>query len=112
MKQLKNPKVSTLRTEVSNFLTQWHNDFILDYWWRKKHNVAFGSIAHREMNFIDMFIEYQEDIIIKRARLKNQRKEEEDWLGKERMENIVQMSQSEIDDDYENIDFENYKVNG
>lgn len=112
MKQLKNPKVSTLRTEVSNFLTQWHNDFILDYWWRKKHNVAFGSTAHREMNFIDMFIEYQEDIIIKRARLKNQRKEEEDWLGKERMENIVQMSQSEIDDDYENIDFENYKVNG
>lgn len=112
MKQLKNPKVSTLRTEVSNFLTQWHNDFILDYWWRKKHNVAFGSTAHREMNFIDMFIEYQEDIVIKRARLKNQRKEEEDWLGKERMENIVQMSQSEIDDDYENIDFENYKING
>ena len=76
---------------------------------RKKHDVAFGSAAHREMNFIDMFIEYQEEVIIKRAQLNEQRKEEEDWLGKERLENMVQMSQQEIDDDYENIDIENYK---
>ena len=109
MKPSKNQKVNALRTEVSNFLTRWHNDFILDYWWRKKHDVAFGSAAHREMNFIDMFIEYQEEVIIKRAQLKEQRKEEEDWLGKERLENMVQMSQQEIDDDYENIDIENYK---
>lgn len=109
MKPLKNQKANALRTEVSNFLTRWHNDFILDYWWRKKHDVAFGSAAHREMNFIDMFIEYQEEVIIKRAQLKEQRKEEEDWLGKERLENMVQMSQQEIDDDYENIDIENYK---
>lgn len=109
MKLSKNQKANALRTEVSNFLTRWHNDFILDYWWRKKHDVAFGSAAHREMNFIDMFIEYQEEVIIKRAQLKEQRKEEEDWLGKERLENMVQMSQQEIDDDYENIDIENYK---
>ena len=109
MKPSKNQKANVLRTEVSNFLTRWHNDFILDYWWRKKHDIAFGSAAHREMNFIDMFIEYQEEVIIKRAQLKEQRKEEEDWLGKERLENIVQMSQQEIDDDYENIDIENYK---
>ena len=109
MKPSKNQKANVLRTEVSNFLTRWHNDFILDYWWRKKHDVAFGSAAHREMNFIDMFIEYQEEVIIKRVQLKEQRKEEEDWLGKERLENIVQMSQQEIDDDYENIDIENYK---
>lgn len=109
MKPSKNQKANVLRTEVSNFLTRWHNDFILDYWWRKKHDVAFGSAAHREMNFIDMFIEYQEEVIIKRAQLNEQRKEEEDWLGKERLENMVQMSQQEIDDDYENIDIENYK---
>ena len=109
MKPSKNQKANVLRTEVSNFLTRWHNDFILDYWWRKKHDIAFGSAAHREMNFIDMFIEYQEEVIIKRAQLNEQRKEEEDWLGKERFENMVQMSQQEIDDDYENIDIENYK---
>ena len=109
MKPSKNQKANALRTEASNFLTRWHNDFILDYWWRKKHDIAFGSAAHREMNFIDMFIEYQEEVIIKRAQLKEQRKEEEDWLGKERFENMVQMSQQEIDDDYENIDIENYK---
>ena len=75
MKPSKNQKANALRTEVSNFLTRWHNDFILDYWWRKKHDVAFGSAAHREMNFIDMFIEYQEEVIIKRAQLNEQRKE-------------------------------------
>ena len=109
MKQSQNQKVNVLKTEISNFLTEWHNDFILDYWWRKKHGVAFGSAAHREMNFIDMLIEYQEEVIIKCAQLKAQRKEEEDWLGKERLENMVQMTQSEIDDDYENLDLENYK---
>lgn len=109
MKQSQNQKVNALRTEISNFLTEWHNDFILDYWWRKKHGIAFGSAAHREINFIDMLIEYQEEVIIKCAQLKAQRKEEEDWLGKERLENMVQMTQSEIDDDYENLDLENYK---
>ena len=97
MKQLKNQKTNTLKREVNNFLTGWHNDFILDY------------AAHREMNFIDMFIEYQEEVEIKRAQAKAKRKEEEDWLGKEALENAVQMSQSEIDEDYENLDFRNYK---
>ena len=109
MKPLKNPKVSELRKEVNNFLVKWHNDFILDYWWRKKHDVAFGSSVHREMNFIDMLIEYQEEVAIRSAQLKAQRKEEEEWLGKERLENMVEMSQEEIDEDYENIDIENYK---
>ena len=102
------PKKQNLNKDINNFVFNW-DLFPLDYWWRKKHDVAFGSAAHREMNFIDMFIEYQEEVIIKRAQLKEQRKEEEDWLGKERLENMVQMSQQEIDDDYENIDIENYK---
>ncbi len=109
MKQLKNQKTNTLKREVNNFLTGWHNDFILDFWWRKKYGVAFGSAAHREMNFIDMFIEYQEEVEIKRAQARAKRKEEEDWLGKEALENAVQMSQSEIDEDYKNLDFRNYK---
>lgn len=109
MKPSRNQKVSELRKEVNNFLVKWHNDFILDYWWRKKHDVAFGSSAHREMNFIDMFIEYQEEVEIRSAQLRAQRKEEEDWLGKERLESMVEMSQEEIDEDYENIDIENYK---
>lgn len=109
MKLLRNPKASELRKEVNNFLVKWHNDFILDYWWRKKHDIAFGSSAHREMNFIDMFIEYQEEVAIRSAQLKAQRKEEEQWLGKERLESMVEMSQEEIDEDYENIDIENYK---
>ena len=45
-----------LRKSVDDFVNRWHSGFILDYWWRRKHNVAFGSPEHRRMNFIDMYI--------------------------------------------------------
>lgn len=106
MKQSSNQRVSELRQETSNFLTEWHNSFILDYWWRKKHNIPFGSSAHREMNFIDMLIEYQEEIEIKRMRIQAMRKEEEELMGDE-AENVVHMTQQEIDDEYDKLDLEN-----
>ena len=45
--------------EIDKFIFKWH-DFPFDYWWRKKYKIPFGSQAHREMNFIDMYIEYRE----------------------------------------------------
>ncbi len=96
----------SLREEINNFLTRWHNDFLLDYWWRRKHNVAFGSSAHREMNFLDMLIEYQEELMIRRSRIKAERKEEEEWLGKR--EDVISLSKKEIDEDYENLNLEEY----
>ena len=50
--------------KVNHFLINWHK-FTFDYWWRKKYNIAFGSPQHREMNFIDMFIEYKEEVLFK-----------------------------------------------
>ena len=71
-----------------------------------EHNVPFGSSAHREMNFIDMLIEYQEEIEIKRMRIQAMRKEEEESMGDE-AENVVHMTQQEIDDEYDKLDLEN-----
>ena len=45
--------------EIEHYIFNWHS-FPIDYWWRKKYNVPFGSRQHREQNFIDMLIEYQE----------------------------------------------------
>ena len=86
-----------LRQKISNFLNRWHSDFILDYWWRKKHNVPFGSPEHRAMNFIDMLIEYQEDEEVRRARERAIMEEYEDTGG-------MKISQEEIDSDYDNLD--------
>lgn len=94
MKQAKNQQME-LQREISNFLLNWHSHFILDFWWRRKHNVAFGSSKHREMNWIDMLIEYKEDEEIQK--IKSGSKNFEDNIGE-------RMTQEEIDSDYENLD--------
>ena len=57
------PKKQNLNKDINNFVFNW-NLFPLDYWWRKKYNIPFGSKKHREMSFIDMAIEWKEEKII------------------------------------------------
>jgi hypothetical protein len=96
-----NQKTSELRQKVINFIATWHSGFILDYWWRKKYNVPFGSLKHRSMNFIDMYIEYQEEIEIKNLREKAKKSEEE-------YDENIHVSQEEIDEDYEKLNLEEF----
>lgn len=91
---------NSFRQSIDNFITQWHSNFIIDLWWRKKHNVAFGSEAHRSMNFIDMYIEYREDESIRL--LREQEYQIDDISGS------VKVSQKEIDEDYENLNLEEF----
>ena len=57
------PRKQNLNKDINNFVFNW-NLFPLDYWWRKKYNIPFGSKKHREMSFIDMAIEWKEEKII------------------------------------------------
>lgn len=86
-----------IKDEVVEFIFNWH-EFPFDYWWRKRYNIPFGSSAHREMNFIDMYIEYQEFLLLN----KPESVEEEDYFNTN--DDIVKMSEEEINDDYENLD--------
>lgn len=86
-----------IKDEVVEFIFNWH-EFPFDYWWRKRYNIPFGSSAHREMNFIDMYIEYQEFLLLN----KPENTEEEDYFNAD--DDIVKMSEEEINDDYENLD--------
>jgi len=97
-----NQKTSELRQKVINFIATWHSGFILDYWWRKKYNIPFGSLKHRSMNFIDMYIEYQEEIEIKNLREKAKKSEEEEY------DENIHVSQEEIDEDYEKLNLEEF----
>lgn len=83
-----------LRLAVDDFINRWHSLFVLDYWWRKKYNVPFGSPEHRSMSFIDMYIEYREEKKI--MALKKMEEEKEYSVGEP-------MTQEEIDEDYESI---------
>lgn len=47
--------------ELQNLVLKWNIDFPIDRWWRKTHSIPFNSKSHREVTFIDMFIEWQEE---------------------------------------------------
>lgn len=95
------PKI-TLKESINNFLIDWHN-FPIDYWWRKKYNVSFGSPQHRSMNLIDMSIEYTEHVQVQKY-LQN----DESIEVEEQDSNVVHMTQEEIDEDYENLDLSQF----
>lgn len=92
-------KQNDLNEDIKRFVFTW-NQFFIDYWWRKKYNIPFGSKQHREMSFIDMAIEYKEALEMTKA-LK-QAEIDEVSVGNEY--NGVRLTQEEIDEDYENLD--------
>ena len=67
---------------IKNKVIDWNIRFPVDRWWRKKHNVAFGSSEHRKTSFFDQLFEWEEDRLF--AELENNRDEyiinSGDWL--------------------------------
>lgn len=103
----------TIKDDVTRFIFSWH-EFPLDYWWRKRYNIPFGSRQHREMNFIDICIEYQEGLLLKRIQDEYEQKQsdlEDEEIGLESSnKEIVKMTEQEIDDDYENLELSDFNV--
>lgn len=91
-------KKQNLSKDIDNFVFNW-GLFPLDYWWRKKYNVPFGSKQHREMSFIDMAIEWKEENIIENV---TNPKKDDDYIG------TVKLTAKEIDEDYENLDLSQF----
>lgn len=107
-------KPQTLTKRINDFIVEWSR-FTIDLWWRKRYSIPFGSPAHRAMNFIDMAIEYQEALLWNKAI--NQPYEEvvdeeqEAYIDKQLKdseEKTVKMTQEEIDEDYENLDLDEF----
>jgi len=93
-----------------NFIFDWHR-FSIDFWWRKKYNIPFGSSRHREMNFIDMLIEYQEELLVNRILTTENVKDiqEDEELGLANVpKNTIPLSQEDIDKDYESLNLEQF----
>lgn len=108
MNQLKSK--NSLKDDVDRFIFDWH-EFSFDYWWRKKYNVPFGSQVHREMNFIDMYIEHQEELLLQKVSdnySEEQDEEENKTLGIHGDKEVVKLSKEEIDEDYENLDLSKF----
>lgn len=46
---------------IRDNIIKWNIDFPVDRIWRKKHNLAFNSSGHREVSFLDMLFDIEED---------------------------------------------------
>lgn len=105
----------TIKDDVIHFIFNWH-EFPLDYWWRKRYNIPFGSRQHREMNFIDIYTEFQEGLLLKRTQDDYEQRQsdlEDEELGLSSDTETVKLTQEEIDEAYENLDLSKFNdING
>ena len=73
---IKKRKKPSLRDNINHFINQWNEKHPIDLWWRKKYGVSFGSEEHRKQTHIQMFIEYIEDLRLKKN-IRNQKRKTE-----------------------------------
>lgn len=90
---------------------RWNEQFPIDYFWRKKYNIPFGSQEHKAANFILMALDLKEDKMFKEYLEKKERIESgEDEIFKTQNKNVVKMTQSDIDDEFDNLDINQFNA--
>lgn len=90
-----------MEKDLKNFILRWNRLYPIDYVWRKKYNIPFGSKAHREMDFIDMLLDFKEEDMVKNALYKLEHPEEDNLLSDE---NIPHTTAQEIDEAFDKLD--------
>jgi hypothetical protein len=100
---------------LENFIIEWNNKNPLDYFWRKKYNIPFGSADHKSITFLDQAIDYHEERLMKIHReneAKKQNKEENALIGLEVDKEIIKMGKTQIDEEFDNLKLEDFMPSG
>jgi hypothetical protein len=97
------------KTTLRDYIIGWDNNHPYDYFWRKKHNIPFGSERHLAMSFIDMKIELLEDVIYHNFLIEIR---ENNKINKEKLLNPLKrepiMTKEEEDAEFENLNLEDF----
>ena len=88
--------------DIKKFIVRWNDLYPIDYVWRKKYNIPFGSEKHKEVDFIDMLVDFEEQIMVDKA-LRSDEDSEFDHLLPDGSE-VVKMTKAEIDEEFDKID--------
>ena len=92
-------------------IIEWNNQYPLDYYWRKKNDIKFGSKEHKETSFLEMRIDLNEDMIYKNERTKYLLREKyKSRLLIPRAARVAPISQEEIEDLFDNIDLDQFNT--
>lgn len=106
LSRLSTPKAEpTLNDTLDQSVTRWLTRFPLDLWWRRKHCVSFGSPQHRVTSFFDQLHEYREEVLLQRMA---REKQEREAMGDDYDSRVLQLSQEEIDEDYDSINLDDF----
>lgn len=97
--------------DLKEFVIRWNKDYPLDFWWRHHFKIPFGSSRHREVDFVDQRIDYEEQKILTQAREEQisgkiiyDDQDVVDFLAEDSDKKIVKMSQKEIEEEFDNLD--------
>ena len=98
---------------VDNFIIEWNRRHPIDFLWRKKYKVSFGSPEHRQMTHLDMYIEFREIKMIELSRKEAERKKDEEdmrLLGvkSDPRKAVKKMTKKELDEEYDNLDINQF----
>lgn len=55
-------EVDFQKENIEKFIVNWNATFPIDRWYRKKYNIKFNSKEHRELDLMDMYFEYMEEV--------------------------------------------------
>lgn len=95
----------TLNDVTDRGVERWLSQFPIDLWWRRKYRVAYGSPRHRAMSFFDQLHEYREEVLLQRMA---REKQEREAMGDDYDSRVLQLSQEEIDEDYDSINLDDF----
>lgn len=85
-------------------IKEWIIKYPIDYWYRKKFNIAFGSPEHKSLTLLDMLYEYLEDDVIRSFTKRKKDNdnpvkhiEEDEIIQEDEVDSLVDMDENELD---------------
>ena len=106
---------ATINLDINKFIREWNVRYPYDRWWRKKYNIPFGSEQHRKANFIDMIIEFKEEVYFQKlnkesAEDKEMELEVDKIISSENkgVKTTIKLSKKEIDDEFDNLNLNEF----
>ena len=68
------------KNDIRQSIINWNNKFHLDRWWRKKYNISYLSLDHRESSFYQQYYEFYEELIIQEYQTEKDKQKEEKYI--------------------------------
>jgi len=94
--------------KVREFAIWWNNTFVLDFWYRQKYKIPFGSKKHRKVEPFDIMMEWEEEqlgTIIRNGQIIEEQTKDYHktgvWLKPKKQEELN-------DDFYDNLDWDDF----